>query len=181
MRFSARRLPALPSFALLFLLLPPVLPAQKRPFDVDALLRIQRLSDPQISPDGKTVAFAVSVPDVAANKGAKSVCGYNVLHFDLPTIFVRSILLDVAPSRQFDLKPWGTDAIDLMKKRFPTSGAMKMKTIAACMGISIPAGDIDGSQVEELWKNDPKKLGEYVRSDVDLVKALHQRYSGFFC
>ncbi len=73
MRFSARRVPALPSLALLSLLLSPVLPAQKRPFDVDGLLRIQRLSDPQISPDGKTVAFAVSVPDVAANKSAKSV------------------------------------------------------------------------------------------------------------
>lgn len=111
----------------------------------------------------------------------KSVCGYNILGFDLPTIFVRSILLDVCPSRTFDLKPWGTDVIDLMKKRFPSSGSMKLKTLAACMGIPIPAGDVDGSQVEELWKNDPKKLGEYVRSDVDLCAELHSKYFGFFC
>jgi hypothetical protein len=114
-------------------------------------------------------------------RNCKSVCGYNILGFDLPTIFVRSILLDVCPSRTFDLKPWGTDVIDLMKKRFPSSGSMKLKTLAACMGIPIPAGDVDGSQVEELWKNDPKKLGEYVRSDVDLCAELHSKYFGFFC
>jgi hypothetical protein len=111
----------------------------------------------------------------------KSVCGYNILGFDLPTIFVRSMLLDVCPSRTFDMKPWGTDVIDLMKKRWPSSGSMKLKTLAACMRIPIPAGDVDGSQVEELWKNDPKKLGEYVRSDVDLCAELHSKYFGFFC
>src|SRR5690349_819140 len=54
-------------------LAPCILSAQKRPFDADALLKIQRLSDPQLSPDGKTVAFSVSVPDLAANKNVHSV------------------------------------------------------------------------------------------------------------
>jgi dipeptidyl aminopeptidase/acylaminoacyl peptidase len=47
--------------------------AQKKPFDASALLKIQRISDPQLSPDGKTVAFAVSAPDIAGNKSAHSV------------------------------------------------------------------------------------------------------------
>lgn len=42
--------------------------AQKRPFDADTLLRLQRISDPQISPDGRTVAFTVQNVDVTANK-----------------------------------------------------------------------------------------------------------------
>ncbi|MCU1329051.1 MAG: peptidase prolyl oligopeptidase active site domain protein, partial [Bryobacterales bacterium] len=54
-------------------LAPAVLTAQKLPFNIDALLKIQRLSDPQVSPDGKTVAFGVSVPDIAANKAVRSV------------------------------------------------------------------------------------------------------------
>lgn len=45
----------------------PSLAQQKRPFDVDALLRIKRISEPQISPDGKWVAFTVQIPDVPAN------------------------------------------------------------------------------------------------------------------
>src|SRR5882757_7147158 len=47
--------------------------AQKIPFDADALLKIQRIGDPQVSPDGKTVAFAVSQPDMANNRAALSV------------------------------------------------------------------------------------------------------------
>src|SRR5207247_8978119 len=47
--------------------------AQKKPFDVDALLSVQRLSDPQISPDGRMVAFIVQTIDVAANKRPKQI------------------------------------------------------------------------------------------------------------
>src|SRR5215510_10782357 len=43
-------------------------PAQKRPFDVNALMELKRLSDPQISADGKWVAFTVQTVDVAENK-----------------------------------------------------------------------------------------------------------------
>src|SRR5215813_5019614 len=45
-----------------------ILCAQKSPFDVNALLSLKRLGDPQISPDGRTVAFQVTTVDVAANK-----------------------------------------------------------------------------------------------------------------
>ncbi len=49
------------------------LPAQKLPFNIDGLLKIQRLSDPQISPDGRTVAFSVATPDIVANRSIRSV------------------------------------------------------------------------------------------------------------
>ncbi|MES1260997.1 MAG: S9 family peptidase [Acidobacteriota bacterium] len=64
------------SLAWLVLALAPFAPfafAQKRPFDADALLKIQRIGDPRISPDGKTVAFSVSVPDTENNRSARSV------------------------------------------------------------------------------------------------------------
>jgi len=44
------------------------LAAQKRPFDVNAMMELKRISDPQISPDGRWVAFTVQTVDVAANK-----------------------------------------------------------------------------------------------------------------
>ncbi|MDP9169733.1 MAG: S9 family peptidase, partial [Acidobacteriota bacterium] len=60
--------------AWLVLALAPVsLFAQKKPFDADALLKVQRISDPQLSPDGKTVAFGVGVPSLADNKTLRSV------------------------------------------------------------------------------------------------------------
>src|SRR5579884_3164298 len=36
-------------------------------FDVEAMLRIPRVSDPTISPDGKLVAFTVQTPDLQQN------------------------------------------------------------------------------------------------------------------
>ncbi len=53
--------------------IPETVQAQKQPFNTDALLKIQRLSDPQLSPDGKTVAFSSSTPDVAANRSVHSI------------------------------------------------------------------------------------------------------------
>jgi dipeptidyl aminopeptidase/acylaminoacyl peptidase len=47
--------------------------AQKKPFDADALLSLARISDPQISPDGRMVAFTVQTIDIAANKRPKQI------------------------------------------------------------------------------------------------------------
>src|SRR3954469_5406909 len=47
--------------------------AQKRPFDVSALLELKRIGDPQISPDGRWLAFTVQTVEVAANKKPQQV------------------------------------------------------------------------------------------------------------
>src|SRR5664279_4985016 len=44
-----------------------LLPAQKAPFTADALLKIKRIADPQMSPDAKWVAFTVTTIDVEKN------------------------------------------------------------------------------------------------------------------
>jgi dipeptidyl aminopeptidase/acylaminoacyl peptidase len=58
---------------LVLALVPSLALAQKKPFDASALLQIQRIGDPQISPDGLTVAFAVSTPDIPNNRSIHSV------------------------------------------------------------------------------------------------------------
>src|SRR5712692_3211723 len=47
--------------------------AQKKPFDVNALLRLARVSDPQLSPDGKTVAFVAETPDLESNTRPRQI------------------------------------------------------------------------------------------------------------
>ena len=47
--------------------------AQKKPFDVNALMELKRIGDPQISPDGSWVAFTVQTVDVAANKKPQQI------------------------------------------------------------------------------------------------------------
>ncbi len=41
--------------------------AQKQPFDAQAMMRLARISDPQLSPDGRTVAFTVQRVDLDGN------------------------------------------------------------------------------------------------------------------
>jgi dipeptidyl aminopeptidase/acylaminoacyl peptidase len=50
-----------------------VLMAQKRPFDIDAMLRLKRIAEPQLSPDGKMIAFTVTTVDVTANTKPKQI------------------------------------------------------------------------------------------------------------
>jgi len=47
--------------------------AQKPPFDVNALLELKRISDPQISPDGAWVTFTVQSVDVPANRKPQQI------------------------------------------------------------------------------------------------------------
>ena len=54
--------------ALLALLAAAGLFAQKLPFDAQALLDLARIGDPQVSPDGRLVAFQVQTIDVPNNK-----------------------------------------------------------------------------------------------------------------
>ena len=54
--------------AFLALLAGAALFAQKLPFDAQALLSLARIGDPQVSPDGRTVAFQVQTIDVPNNK-----------------------------------------------------------------------------------------------------------------
>jgi dipeptidyl aminopeptidase/acylaminoacyl peptidase len=47
--------------------------AQKRPFDVNALMKVGRITEPQLSPDGKTVAFTVQTIDLNQNTKPKQI------------------------------------------------------------------------------------------------------------
>ncbi len=47
--------------------------AQKEPFTVDALLQLQRVADPQLSPDGSLVAFTVTTVKLEENTETKQI------------------------------------------------------------------------------------------------------------
>ncbi|HWZ30022.1 MAG TPA: S9 family peptidase [Bryobacteraceae bacterium] len=47
--------------------------AQKQPFDVQVMLKLSRISEPQLSPDGKLVAFTVQTVDLDRNTKPKQI------------------------------------------------------------------------------------------------------------
>ena len=59
--------------AVLLALIPVAAAAAPHPFDVHDLVMMDRVSDPQISPDGKRVAYQLRETDYAANKGVNSI------------------------------------------------------------------------------------------------------------
>ena len=62
-------------FFALALCAPIVLTAQtaKRPLTIDDLLKVRRVGDPQLSPDGKWIAYQISDPDKAANRSRTQI------------------------------------------------------------------------------------------------------------
>lgn len=117
-----------------------------------------------------------------AGSGNPILCGYNILGFDIPTILTRSCLLGVRPTRPvIDLKPWGTDCRDLMVIRWPKGGAMRLKSLAGSLGIEVPAGEVDGSCVGDLFRAGKfDEIHQYVQSDIHVARALHARWVGYF-
>jgi len=61
------------TFAALALALAPLAQAETHPFGVQDMLAMQRISDPQVSPDGRRVAFTVRTTDLEANRGRTDV------------------------------------------------------------------------------------------------------------
>ena len=45
----------------------------KHPITFDDLIKLHRIAEPQVSPDGKWVAYTVSTPDMEANRGVTNI------------------------------------------------------------------------------------------------------------
>jgi len=56
-----------------WLFLASALVAQKQPFDARAMMQLARISDPQLSPDGRSVAFSVQTIDLEKNTKPKQI------------------------------------------------------------------------------------------------------------
>lgn|GEM_PF-1147451 len=114
-------------------------------------------------------------------------CGFNTLDFDLGVLCFRSLILGVNPTRSLNRSKWGSnrEAIDLYQKLFPfgapSGGGGDCKSICRSLGIEIPAGDMDGSQVLGLWDaQDFAGIGRYVESDVTIERELFYRTANVF-
>jgi len=47
--------------------------AVKHPIAFDDLIKLHRIAEPQVSPDGKWVAYTVTTPDMEANRNASNI------------------------------------------------------------------------------------------------------------
>src|SRR5207248_7026418 len=47
--------------------------SSKHPITFDDMIKLHRIAEPQVSPDGKWVAYTVSTPDMDANRGKSNI------------------------------------------------------------------------------------------------------------
>lgn len=121
-------------------------------------------------------------------RDCRPVVTWNGRSFDLRVLFMRSILLGVQPTRILNIGKYSSkDSLDLQDVfndyQIPPKGR-GMKWAARILGIEIPAGDCDGSQVEAMWNNgDParhEELARYNMSDVVVLREIHRKLTGTF-
>lgn len=116
---------------------------------------------------------------------ANILVGFNCLHFDLPVIFIRSMLLGVQPTREINLSPYGNQVIDLYTRRFPKGngkGPGSLKDLCRVLGIPNDIPDMDGGDVFAAYEaGDWDRIRRYVRSDVAMTRELFSMYRGLFC
>ena len=100
--------------------------AQKRPITFDDFLAVRATSDPQISPDGRTVLYAVRVADLGANRR---------------TSHTYSIPATGGASKQFPAAN-----VDATEARWSTDG----RRVAYVSGGQLWVADADGSNPKQL-------------------------------
>jgi dipeptidyl aminopeptidase/acylaminoacyl peptidase len=119
---------------------------QKRPVTFHDLISMHRLSDPQISPDGKWVAFGVATPDLEANHLVKNVWVVSVSDGK-----ARQITQGGSDERA----RWAPDgkSLSFLSSR---DGTPQVYIVPANGGEPIKVTSLSGGADNELWSPDGK-------------------------
>lgn len=120
-----------------------------------------------------------SVMDAISGTLSMEFVGHNIAGFDLPFIKHRSIVHGIKPTEQIRLAmnsgKWSNRIHDTMLMWAPDRDKWKGLD-ALCKALRIPGkGDMDGSMVAEVWKDNPQKVIDYCKSDVERTRALYKR------
>jgi len=112
------------------------------------------------------------------NQAYGSVCGYNIIGFDLPYLMRRSMELNIQIGSIPNLQKYKTSPInDLMGVLYNWQQAKGLKFVCRRYGIHNPLPELDGSMVESM---DAETLKAYCANDVHLVVELFKRMNGVY-
>ncbi|MGB3590587.1 MAG: 3'-5' exonuclease [Nonlabens sp.] len=107
------------------------------------------------------------------SQAAHKLCGHNGKEFDFPYIARRMIIHDIELPEKLNLfgkKPWEIAHLDTMElwKFGDYKHFTSLKLLTHVLGIASPKGDIDGSQVKDVFykDNDLKRIITYCEADV---------------
>ena len=114
-----------------------------------------------------------------AAKATKFI-GHNIINFDIPFLYKRSIVHNCSPSQLLPVKNFETENIyDTNKQwnRWAYQSSIKLHHLAITLGFpSSKEGGIDGSQVYDFYLNGKyQQIYEYCKRDVELTRKIYKR------
>ena len=111
---------------------------------------------------------------------ATKFIGHNIINFDIPFLYKRSIVHRCSPSQMLPIKNFETDNIydtDKQWNRWVYQSSIKLHHLAITLGLpSSKDGGIDGSQVYDFYlKGQHQQIYDYCKRDVELTRKIYKR------
>lgn len=123
--------------------------AQTRPMQLEDLFRIKRVSDPQLSPDGKSVAYTVTAVDKAANRTNSDI-------WLVPTAGGTPVQLTNSPKH--DRHPrWSPDGSRILFES-NRGGSFQLYAITVATGETAQLTTISTEATGGVWSPDGKRI-----------------------
>jgi 3'-5' exonuclease len=123
--------------------------------------------------------------DTHFNQPQQVLCGHNIKEFDIPFIARRMIINQIPIPNKLNLfgkKPWEIPHLDTLElwKFGDYKHYTSLKLLTKIMGIPSPKGDIDGSQVAQVYylEKDIDRIIVYCEKDVIAVAQIFLRLRG---
>ena len=103
--------------------------------------------------------------------------GYNILDFDLPFIWRRSVVNEIKPQAWPSMARFRTEPVyDIMQIWGNWRNNIKLDKLCRLLSIPSPKDGIDGSQVwQAVCDGREQEVADYCRRDVDVLIKLHDR------
>lgn len=150
-------------------------------FDLGEYKKIEFTNDELTTEANMLDDFHFTVNDLCSKNGAQitkpNFIGHNLAKFDLPFIWKRSVINNVACCtgvKWVDARH-GSNCFDTMTAWAGFGNRISADNLCKLLGIKGKTEGMDGSLVYETWQTDPHKVIEYCHDDVTLVKEIHAR------
>ena len=111
------------------------------------------------------------------NFGLPTFVGHNLIDFDLPFIYRRSVILGIQPQAIFPIMPsrYSDRVYDTMTQWAGFGGRIKLDLLARSLDVG-SKGDIDGSMVYDYYAAGRiDEIAEYCKSDVRMTRRVWER------
>ena len=116
--------------------------------------------------------------EIAAS--ATKFVGHNIINFDIPFLYKRSIVNKCSPTQLLPIKNFETENIydtDKQWNRWVYQSSIKLHHLALALGLpSSKENGIDGSQVYDFYlKGQHQQIYDYCKRDVELTRKIYKR------